>query len=564
MALEELDLSIDTLVRVPPATLSGIFAALPLTSLNLAFNAFSVLPDGILTGLSNLATLNLGGNDVDPLPVIVTLKRVARGEFKAAIPAGAPFAAAVPVTVTGGTLDGTPATVTVAAGERDSADRTVTPADPRSGAVEVTVGALPAIPSGHIGYALQASADLPLTVVPAPATVTIEAETGQVLANGWDLADFTLTRSPVSGSIDVDVEITESDTFLLGGPATVAADVRGWQGDRDHQIGAVAGAERRRNDHRDGAGGADHTVGTPGAATLNVKWIDAALHFVMTEQTVTVEEGERAVVHIVATTSEGVDQPSTDRPIEITLSTERGEAVLGDYTPFADIIEFATSDFTINEDGRWTASKTWGADTIDDDEYEIDETFQLKLERTAALYGNVTIENGIDRATITITDNEPPPPPPAATIRVVADNATSIFMEWYWPEIVTDDEITGNQIEWSLTGGDPWHVATDLEEATICARDTVRVSPRVEVRNNLFLPDLGDERARDQRTIGDQERNDKGGSGMPSHARNPGLDCQRHLWRQRLRKCDTGPLEPDQRKHGGGQPRNHRTEDRRF
>ena len=156
----------DTVGRVPPARLSGIFAALPLTSLNLASNGFGVLPDGILTGLSNLATLDLGGNTVDPLPVIVTLERVARAEFKAAIPAGAPFAATVPVTVTGGTLDGTPATVTVAAGERDSSGTcTVTPSDPRNGAVDVTVGALPAIPSGHSGYVLQASADLPLTVV---------------------------------------------------------------------------------------------------------------------------------------------------------------------------------------------------------------------------------------------------------------------------------------------------------------------------------------------------------------------------------------------------------------
>ena len=108
----------------------------------------------------------------------------------------------MPVTVTGGTLVGTPATVTVAAGARDSGTRTVTPASTRTGAVEVTVGTLPAIPSGHSGYVLEASADLPLTVVSAPATVTIEAETGQVLASGWDLADFTLTRSPVSGSID--------------------------------------------------------------------------------------------------------------------------------------------------------------------------------------------------------------------------------------------------------------------------------------------------------------------------------------------------------------------------
>ena len=470
-ALEELDLSRDTVGRVPAGRLSGIFTGLPLTSLKLASNTFRVLPDGILTGLSNLATLDLSGNTVDPLPVIVTLERVARAEFKAAIPAGAPFTAAVPVTVTGGTLVGTPATVTVAAGARDSGTRTVTPASTRTGAVEVTVGALPAIPSGHSGYVLEASADLPLTVVSAPATVTIEAETGQVLANAWDYANFTLTRSPVSGSIDVDVAITESDTVLSGGPKTVTATFNDGEATamvpRLLLIGTPSGDAIITATVQDGT---DHTAGDPGTATLDVKHIDPAMDVTIAEETVEVEEGQPAVVHIVATASEGVDQPGADKPIVVNVSTRKASADpnTGDYTTVKGHpaeISFERSDFSQNADGRWVARKPQTAQTHDDDEYEVDETFGFLLERSASLWGTITINaagGGTDTATVTLTDNEPPPPP--TNIATSRESSTEINLRWLDPEIADDDEITGYKLEWSLTGGDPWEIATNVED----------------------------------------------------------------------------------------------------
>ena len=435
-----------------------------------------MLPDGILTGLSNLATLDLSGNTVDPLPVIVTLERVARAKFKAAIPAGAPFAAAVPVTVTGGTLVGTPATVTVAAGARDSGTRTVTPASTRTGAVEVTVGTLPAIPSGHSGYVLEASADLPLTVVSAPATVTIEAETGQVLASGWDLADFTLTRSPVSGSIDVDVAITESDTFVTEGPKTHTVTFA------DGEATATLSLNMTPVPSGDGTitatvqGGVDHTAGTPAAATLDVKQIDPAMTYTMTEETLTVEEGERIVVNIVATASQGVDQPSADKPfaMEVTVGSRAATAGSGvDYNFLGAASKFARSDFTL-VNGRWTATKQVGTDTIDDTAYEGDETLELVLERSAGLPGIANIADATppegkdaadadrDDATVTITDNEPPPPP--TNIATSREGSTEIILLWLDPEIAADDEITGYKLEWSLTGGDPWEIATNVED----------------------------------------------------------------------------------------------------
>ena len=466
--LENLDLS-SALASVPESNLSGLFANLPLTTLDLGSNGWSVLPEGILTGLSNLATLDLGGNTVDPLPVIVTLERVARAEFKAAIPAGAPFAAAVPVTVMGGTLDGTPATVTVGAGQRESTStRTVTPSDPRTGPVEVTVGTLPAIPSGHSGYVLEASADLPLMVVPAPAKVTIEAETGQVLANAWDFGNFTLTRSPVSGSIDVDVAITESDTVLSGGPKTVTVTFNDGEATamvpRLLLIGTPSGDAIITATVQDGT---DHTAGDPGTATLDVKHIDPAMDVTIAEETLEVEEGQPAVVHIVATASEGVGQPSGDQPILVSVSTRKATADpnTGDYTTVVGHpteIRFERSDFSQNADGRWVARKLQTAQTHDDDEYEDDETFGFLLERSASLWGTITINaagGGTDTATVTITDNEPPPPP--TNVSAESRNAAEIGLSWDAPALLGDDEITGYKVEWSTTGGDPWTTAVE-------------------------------------------------------------------------------------------------------
>ena len=461
-ALTELNLSRETLERVPEAQLSGVFSGLPLTSLDLRWNDFSELPAGTLTGLTTtLATLRLGGNTVDPLPVIVDLEFVERAKFKAVIPAGAPFATAVPITVTGGTLDGTPATVTVNAGTRDSAERTVSPSDPRTGAVTVTVGTLPARPSGHSGYVLQASDDLPLTVVSAPATVTIEAEAGQVLATGWNSPDFTLTRTPVSGSIDVDVAIVESDTLVAGGSQTKTVTFA--DGEATASLSLIpnkvpSGDATITATVQDGA---DNTAGTPATATINVQKIDPAITFSIVEESVTAEEGEPIVATLMAITSEGVDQPDpSGNFLAVSLSTRKDTA-----TPDDDYI---------------TLSKVT---PVEDDVYEGDETLGLLLERSAGLVAIANIADatpragydandaGQDDAVVTITDDDPPPPPLPPRVVIGGASGGSMSLEWFAPEIHADDEITGYQIEWSSTGNDPWHVITDFEELASCGRD---------------------------------------------------------------------------------------------
>ena len=479
-ALKYLDASGGTLDRVGESALDGVFSNLALTGLELGANGWSELPAGILEDLTGLTTLDLTGNTVDPLPVIVDLERVERAKFKALIAAGAPFAAALPVTIVDGTLDGTPVTVNVAAGGTESADRTVTVSATRTGAVTVTLGTLPALPSGHSGYVLKASDDLPLTVVAEAAVVTIEGESGQIVANAWDRADFTLTRTPAGGAIDVEVEVTESDTFVIAGSLGTQT-VPFADGDAT----ATLSLQLKRIPSGDGTitatvqAGDDNTVGTPASATVNVVKINPAMDVVFRDDTITVEEGNNVIVHVVATTAAGVDRPSMDAPSGVTVSTRKAEADPddGDYTTVSAEFFFAHEDFTQNADGRWVATITAEVTTHDDTEYEGTEEFSAKLEGTAGLTGTVTINGTLapreDDVAILLTDNDPPPPPPSTgdLIRVVGVTPTDMFMEWYDGDLATDDEVTGYQIERSLTGADPWTVVTDFEEHTPCARD---------------------------------------------------------------------------------------------
>ena len=79
-----------------------------LSNLNLYGNHLRRLPDGLFEGLTALTTLRLGGNAMDPLPMPVTLKKVAEGQFKAVAPIGATFDYGLSITVTNGSITGGP------------------------------------------------------------------------------------------------------------------------------------------------------------------------------------------------------------------------------------------------------------------------------------------------------------------------------------------------------------------------------------------------------------------------------------------------------------------------
>ena len=148
---------------------SDLFEGLTsLTTLALNNNQLRSLPDGIFEGLTALRTVRLVGNAVDPVPLTISVKKVADGQFKVVVPTGAPFEIVLPLTVTNGSLSGDVTTVTIPVGSVESEVLTVTRTPGTTSAVAVNIGQLPTPPwtdLGRPGYVLVKSDDLPLTII---------------------------------------------------------------------------------------------------------------------------------------------------------------------------------------------------------------------------------------------------------------------------------------------------------------------------------------------------------------------------------------------------------------
>ena len=159
---------------------SGIFENLTtaLRGVSLSNNQFNSLPNGIFKGFGNsVRGLSLRGNPVDPLPLIVSLEKVADGQFKAVAPTYAPYNVSLPLSITNGSISGGATSITINAGSNESNTLIVTRNEGTTAAVTVDIGTLPTIPRGHDGYRFVKSDDLPLTVIGAvggaPATVSM-------------------------------------------------------------------------------------------------------------------------------------------------------------------------------------------------------------------------------------------------------------------------------------------------------------------------------------------------------------------------------------------------------
>ena len=178
-SLSELFLGSNHLRSLPADIFSGLSN---LQELWLGDNELTSLPDGVFSGLNALTALILSGNATDPLPISVSLESAGSSEFKAVAAVGAPFALALPVSVSSdGEIEGGAGSVTVLTGAVESAAVGVTRVSGTTGAVTVDIGTLPALPANHSGYALEKDAALPLEVLPEVADATgVCARTEQV------------------------------------------------------------------------------------------------------------------------------------------------------------------------------------------------------------------------------------------------------------------------------------------------------------------------------------------------------------------------------------------------
>ena len=208
-SLTTLNLNNNNLTSLPP----DIFSELPnLTTLLMRDNQLSTLPDGLFSGLSSLTTLRLSGNSVDPMPLTVSLEKVADGQFKAVAPAGAPFEIVLPLSVTDGSISGGATSLTIPAGSVESGTLTVTRTSGATLAASADIGTLPSRPANHFGYSLVKSTDLPITVIEGDIadesvlTLTVGAGPGAALrgynqhsAPEWDFGSFSPQSFELNG-----------------------------------------------------------------------------------------------------------------------------------------------------------------------------------------------------------------------------------------------------------------------------------------------------------------------------------------------------------------------------
>ena len=223
-ALEELHLSSNELTELP----AGLFTGLTrLETLSISSNRLSSLPAGLLSGLTELVLFFSGSNTVNPLPFTVELEKVGDDGFKARVREGAPFDVELPLTITGGTIDGGATTLTVSKGSVESPTLEVTrTADSKEG-VTVDIGTLPDLPTdtnsggqrNHQGYALVKSTDLPLEVLAQlPSTlITLTVDPTEVPEENGE-ATLTVTAmldaAPRTEALDV--------TLSVGGTGSTA------------------------------------------------------------------------------------------------------------------------------------------------------------------------------------------------------------------------------------------------------------------------------------------------------------------------------------------------------
>ena len=197
-ALTHLYLAGNRLTTIPEGLFSGLSA---LTLIYLYDNELTTVPEGLFSGLSALKTLQLNRNAVDPLLLTVSLQKVADGQLKAVAPNGAPFDIVLPLSVTNGSIFGGANTITIPVGSRESETLTVTRTTGTTAAVTSDIGdPLPSLPSGHGGYALVKSADLPLEIFSSGETGTTAAATDFNGDGRTDFVDFFLFADAYGGT----------------------------------------------------------------------------------------------------------------------------------------------------------------------------------------------------------------------------------------------------------------------------------------------------------------------------------------------------------------------------
>ena len=211
-SLQSLYLDKNRLRTVPAGVFSGLSS---LKQLLLNDNQMSTLSREMFRGLTASTWLWLQGNTVDPLPLTVSLEKVGVNQFKATVPAGAPFTITIPISVVNGAISGGGSTLTIPQGSVESGRITVTRTAGTTAAVTVDIGALPRLPANHRGYQLAKPTDPPLEIISGP------GNSAPIFTDGTSTTRSIAENTATGIHIGNPVVATDADndtlTYTLGG-----------------------------------------------------------------------------------------------------------------------------------------------------------------------------------------------------------------------------------------------------------------------------------------------------------------------------------------------------------
>ena len=325
-----------------------------------------------------------------PASTTFTVKATPAGGSEAA----APLAGTDPVTVSGSTVK---LKLAAPIAHNDTAVK-VSYAKPTSGTVIEDV----------LGNDLATFPDRAVTnnsTVPRVSIAAVYADASPAIAR----AEFRVTRSNTGAALSVNVAVTQADSYLFSTTQTItisAGNTMATKSFRSIYTGNTSGDLTLTV-----SGGADHlpalAPGDSATVRMKVPASDPTVKVAHGQVHVAVTEGERLDLVAVFTTGSGVAQPRT-RIGAAFYSEESGNAtIIQDYTHFSRQLFVNPGDW--NAIGsRYLFAYTVPVNIVDDDEYEVDETFK-------ALFGHIPGESGAlalptgsaFRATVTIVDDDP-------------------------------------------------------------------------------------------------------------------------------------------------------------
>ena len=153
------------------------------------------------------------------------------------------------------------------------------------------------------------------------------------------------------------------------------------------------------------AGGDDHlpVLTSQASDTVEMKLPPSGPVLSITVDDVTVSEGETAQLMVRFLTGENVVKPRIEG--QVNAATSAGTAARNvDFAPFSGLVSVVVGDWARNSNQRYEAAVPVPVETVEDDEHEAAEQFQLILSPAT---GQPALFDTNDTATVTINDDDP-------------------------------------------------------------------------------------------------------------------------------------------------------------